>query len=92
MKWFEDCACLTITGNCTKDVKTVKGRIVGMQRCPLVDGVKTGCAYYYTIKLGSNGNEIQQSDMHQPRAEREALGIRSQEGDCRYGVSTIKQT
>lgn len=50
MKWYEDCACLTKKGNCTRNVKTVKGEIVGLQRCPLYDGESKGCCYYYTIK------------------------------------------
>ena len=50
MKWFEDCACLTVKGNCTRDAKTLKGEIVGLQRCALYDGKKQGCQWYYTIK------------------------------------------
>lgn len=56
MKWFEDCACLTATGKCSRNVHTEKGEIVGWQGCSLWDGSRRGCAYYYTIKTNNNEN------------------------------------
>ena len=54
MEWFENCACLTAIGNCSRDVRTIKQKgkniIVGWQRCPLYDGIKKGCQHYYYIK------------------------------------------
>lgn len=52
---YENCACLTTSGKCTRDARAEKkdGKyvLVGMQSCQVFDDRTKGCPYYYAINL-----------------------------------------